>query len=237
MSDIRLLEIKKLTGHIRVITGLHIGAGRESIEIGGMDNPIIKNPVTAEPYIPGSSLKGKLRSILEVATGNVSRDGSTHQCAREDCFICRAFGNTKDTQYGPTRIIMRDAALNKAATRENLPLLDEDFSPMDIIEEKYENTINRIEGKALNPRPQERVVPGVIFSLEILYKIFDVDGDGGATDGEHFSQIRQGLHLLELDYIGGNGSRGCGQIALEMTEPQSIKPQDLLEGKSDGNAA
>ena len=62
-------EIKMITGTIQVVTGLHIGAGNSEMHIGGTDNPVIKNILTNEPYIPGSSLKGKMRSLLQLYTG------------------------------------------------------------------------------------------------------------------------------------------------------------------------
>ena len=50
---------------ILVETGLHIGGGGENLNIGGLDKPIIRDPLTQYPYLPGTSIKGKLRSILE----------------------------------------------------------------------------------------------------------------------------------------------------------------------------
>jgi CRISPR-associated protein Csm3 len=48
-----------------VETGLHIGGGGETLDIGGVDKPVIRDPLSNQPYLPGSSLKGKMRSILE----------------------------------------------------------------------------------------------------------------------------------------------------------------------------
>lgn len=224
---LQLLHIKKLPGSIIVKTGLHIGAGRDTIEIGGMDNPIMVNPVNGEPYIPGSSIKGKMRSLLEVAEGKIT-DGDVHQCDHSDCTICRVFGSLKKTDYGPTRVVVRDAQLDRAKTRDNLNL-EEGFGPRTIIEEKYENSIDRIQGAAKNPRPIERVVPGTAFKLEILYKVYDVDGDGGRFDNEAFSLIEEGLRLIELDYLGGSGSRGSGQVRFELNKVEEIEPNALQE--------
>lgn len=238
MTSLSLKHIKRLKGQVRVLTGLHIGGARESIEIGGMDNPVIKNPVTGEPYIPGSSLKGKMRSMLEVALNKIMIDskgnGIVHdKCGENGCPVCRVFGNTDDkVSYGPTRIIVRDAVLNKPKTCENLRLDDDDFPVTQIIEEKTENMIDRIRGKAINPRPQERVVPGSVFDFEILYKVYDVEGDGGATDEDLFRYVKLAMDMIELDYIGGNGTRGCGQIRFEAREPEILQPQSMLaQGK------
>lgn len=204
------LETKKITGKIIVKTGLHIGADNDKVEIGGMDNPIIRNPLTQEPYIPGSSIKGKMRSLLEWKLGKVAASrGMPCFCGKADCEICRVFGSANqgekgDEAKGPTRIIVRDAVLTKEWAekfREGKP----------IIEEKSENIINRITAEAI-PRPIERVVPGVEFDFEIAYRVIDT-GDGGAKDKEYFdSVVKEGLRLLRGDFLGGGGSRGNGQI-------------------------
>lgn len=203
------IETKKISGKIVVKTGLHIGAGNEKVEIGGMDNPIIRNPLTHEPYIPGSSLKGKMRSIMEWKTGKLeSTGGKVCSCGKTDCEICRVFGSANNSDSandrGPTRLIVRDAVLTdewKEKFRSGLPL----------VEEKNENSLNRITAEA-NPRPIERVVPGVEFDFEISYRVIDT-GDGGKMDKDYFeSVVKESLKILQSDYLGGGGSRGNGQI-------------------------
>ena len=206
------LSIKTIKGKIVVKTGLHIGAGNEKVEIGGMDNPIIRNPLTREPYIPGSSLKGKMRSLMEWKSGKLSETGGkTCSCGKSDCEICRVFGsanNSKSTEEqkgrGPTRLIVRDAVLTKEWS-------DEFKKGKVIIEEKYENSLNRITAEA-NPRPIERVVPGVEFDFELSYRIIDT-GDDGKTDEDLLNKVvLPALKMLQNDYLGGGGSRGNGQI-------------------------
>lgn len=205
---------KKLTGLIIVKTGLHIGAGNDKVEIGGMDNPIIRNPLTREPYIPGSSLKGKMRALLEWHFNKVAQNGGKPcSCGKPDCKICRVFGsanskkNNEDAQKrGPTRLIVRDAVLHEEDAekfRNGKP----------IIEEKSENSLNRITAAA-NPRPIERVVPGIRFRFELVYRIIaDDDKDNGKIDKDYFEKVVcKGLQLLENDYLGGGGSRGNGRI-------------------------
>ncbi len=209
------IETKKISGKIVVKTGLHIGAGNEKVEIGGMDNPIIRNPLTHEPYIPGSSLKGKMRSIMEWKTGKLeSTGGKVCSCGKTDCEICRVFGSANNSDSandrGPTRLIVRDAVLTnewKEKFRNGLPL----------VEEKNENSLNRITAEA-NPRPIERVVPGVEFDFEISYRVLDIDDKGGIdatgeTDKKYFKNVvLESLKILQSDYLGGGGSRGNGQI-------------------------
>ena len=208
------IAIKKIKGTIVVKTGLHIGAGNDKVEIGGMDNPVIRNPLTREPYIPGSSLKGKMRSLLEWKFDKINKDklGDPCSCGKADCPICRVFGsanNSKnaDTTKGPTRIIVRDAVLTKEWS-ENFKY------GKAIVEEKSENSLNRITAAA-NPRPMERVVPGVKFDFEIAYRVVDT-GDGGKTDIDNFDKVvKEGLRLLQNDYLGGGGTRGNGRIEFE----------------------
>lgn len=203
------ITLKKITGIIEVKTGLHIGAGNDRIEISGMDNPIIRNPLTQEPYIPGSSIKGKMRSLLEWMLEKVLVDGKVHSCSDKECPICRVFGagNSKDNENssrGPTRVIVRDAVLTPEWSQK---LKDGER----FVEEKMENSINRITAVA-NPRPIERVVPGVTFDFEMVYRIIDT-GDEGKTDEKYFTEVvLKGLKALQNDYLGGGGTRGNGQI-------------------------
>ena len=207
------IGLKKITGIIRVKTGLHIGAGNDRVEIGGMDNPIVRNPLTNEPYIPGSSLKGKMRSLMEWKLDKVlCNDGKPCSCGKAGCEVCRVFGSANNgknkdgtaEKRGPTRLIVRDAFLTETwaeKMRKGSP----------IVEEKSENSLNRITAEAI-PRPIERVVPGVEFRVEIVYRVIDT-GDGGKTDEELFkSVVLESLRLLQKDYLGGGGTRGNGQI-------------------------
>ncbi len=204
------IATKRITGRVVVKTGLHIGAGNDKVEIGGMDNPVIRNPLTREPYIPGSSIKGKMRSLMEWKLDKLKASGGkVCSCGSAECAICRVFGsaNTKSEEAkdrGPTRLIVRDAALTSYWKKKF-----KDGKP--IVEEKSENSLNRITADA-NPRPVERVVPGVEFDFEIAYRVIDT-GDGGTTDEKYFQEVvLEGLRLLQKDYLGGGGSRGNGQI-------------------------
>lgn len=195
------LSHKTIKGVLEVVTGLHIGAGNEKLEIGGVDNPIIKHPITRLPYIPGSSIKGKMRSLLEWDFGLVEKDkGTVHKCDNESCHICRLFGNSSQkSEQGPTRLIARDAFL----TQEYIDKIKEGI---EITEIKKENTIDRITAIA-NPRDMERISPGVCFDFELVLRIFDP-----VADQSCINTLKRGLSLLEKDYLGGSGSRGYGKI-------------------------
>ena len=74
-----------IKGKIVCETGLHIGGITEGVEIGGVDLPVIRDSLTEIPYIPGSSLKGKLRHLLEWELNKVFEEGNkgkfpTHTC-------------------------------------------------------------------------------------------------------------------------------------------------------------
>lgn len=210
----KLTNIKELTGIIRLRSGLHIGAGKDSVEIGGMDQPIIKDPVTQAPYIPGSSLKGKLRSLLETSvfmknegTRNAVMQGKPCDCGRKGCPACAIFGSHAspqkcDPDLGPTRLLMRDATL----TPEFMEMFKNGRLPMEV---KNENIINRVTGVAEHPRPLERVPAGTCFTLNITFRVYEDDPD------DLFDWVLKGLKLIQLDAIGGGGSRGNGQVVFE----------------------
>ncbi len=82
------------------------------------------------------------------------------------------------------------------------------------MEIKYENTINRVQGVAANPRPLERVPAGTTFALTIALKVFDSDMENGAHK-KLLGHVWQGLKLIEMDALGGGGSRGNGQVSFE----------------------
>lgn len=211
----KLVHIRELTGSIRLRSGLHIGAGKDSVEIGGMDQPIIKDPVTRAPYIPGSSLKGKMRSLLETSVfmknegtrRSVMDNGKPCSCGKKGCPACTIFGAHAAPQkceagLGPTRLLVRDATL----APEYMELFKQGRLPMEV---KNENIINRVTGVAEHPRPLERVPAGTCFTLNIAFRVYEGDAD------DLFDWVLKGLKLIELDAIGGGGSRGNGQVVFE----------------------
>jgi CRISPR-associated protein Csm3 len=206
----KLQKYKTITGKITVKTGLHIGGSSETIEIGGNDNPIIRNPLTNQPYIPGSSIKGKMRSLLEWKLEKIDPEGDPHKwCGDPDCPICRIFGTSSDeAKIGPTRLIVRDAEISQDYRNY---MKEKGITDFDLVEEKYENSINRITARA-NPRPIERVAAGVEFDFELSYRIFDMEGKFQVTDEDLFKYVLDGLKYIQQDTLGGAGSRGCGKV-------------------------
>lgn len=219
MTNISMKGRVRITGTIVVCSGLMIGAGKDTIEIGGVDNPLIKHPHTGDPYIPGSSLKGKLRFLLEWAFDKIREDGlpwgadAKYGQTDPGDQILRIFGTPIKKEAwsgGPTRLMVRDAMLEEAWKQKAA----EEFWPL--TEEKTEVVIDRIAGKAhdIGPRHMERVPAGARFDMELVFRVFDL-GDGGQRDQDCLNWLIQGLYLLELDALGGSGSRGYGRVRFE----------------------
>jgi CRISPR-associated protein Csm3 len=218
----RMIGRVQLEAGLRVLTGLHIGAGKESIEIGGIDNPVIKHPHTGEPFVPGSSVKGRTRYLLEWAFGSLREDGhpwgfdanDSRQTFDADDPVQRIFGTPAKRESwsgGPTRLICRDAMLSTSWRDEILK------RGLSYTEDKTEVVIDRIAGKAhdrVGPRQTERVPAGAAFEAKFVFRLYDT-ADGGARDRQCLAWFIQGLDLLELDALGGSGSRGYGRVKFE----------------------
>lgn len=181
---------------LEVVTGLHIGGSKENVEIGGIDNPVIKVATRRnQPYIPGSSLKGKMRSLLEQINGATKVGGNEE--------VNNLFGFAEKDKSQPSKLIVRDAYLKdeSVAELENAPL------DMPYTENKFENTIDRVKGKAEHPRQSERVPAGAVFDVEMIVNVWDTDNKDALL-----KLLKQGISLIENDYLGGSGSRGYGQV-------------------------
>lgn len=201
--------VKKIiyTGQIQLITGLHIGSNK-TMSIGGPDKFIVRNPLNNIPYIPGSSLKGKMRSLCELYNGETSLRGDVSSDPYSNAGSL--FGTSADNDKGhSSRLIVRDAQLD-ISDKEQFANTELPYS-----ETKTEASINRITSKAV-PRTFERVPAGARFNFEMVLNIFDED------DEEKLKKtLRQAMDLLQDDYLGGNGSRGYGKIKfLEVKEDE-----------------
>jgi CRISPR-associated protein Csm3 len=225
----KLQKIIELKGKLILESNLHIGSGNIEMHIGGTDNPIIKHPHTLEPYIPGSSIKGKVRSLIELSSGAAAMAHKTHndggitsfktlssvstpEAKNEIESILKIFGfsgsdksDEAAKELGPTRASFTDCFLNKEwkdeATRNLWPLAVE----------KSETAIDRISGTAKRGslRQTEMVPAGAVFDFKMTFKIFCDE------DQKLFEKLKKGLELLEKDALGGYGSRGYGRIRFE----------------------
>jgi CRISPR-associated protein Csm3 len=215
----QLTHIHKLVGQIELVSGLHIGGSSTEMHIGGTDNPVIKNPSTKQPYIPGSSLKGKMRSLLEWRAGLVGvtdgkpvgfRDIAKPELSREQQSAAKAilklFGGAPEgdpdmdlvREIGPTRLAFWDCNLDPVWVAEM------DKHNLLLTENKTENAIDRIRGVAEHPRNTERVPAGARFVFQLTIKVHDGE--------DLIDDLLIGLKLLELTGLGGSGSRGYGKL-------------------------
>lgn len=206
----KLLAKYFIKGQIKAMTGLHIGGSKTALDIGGIDSNVIKN-AQGQPYIPGSSLKGKLRSMLVKGNG-------TEELKDDVKAIRELFGfppkqknsNNEEVEPEISRLIVRDSMLNDDIA-EKMRNQEDEFQELelDYTEGKWENTIDRKTGTAAGagPRQIERVPAGAIFDFELIYNVYD----DGKKD-EHLAEIKKAMRLLEDDYLGGSGSRGYGKI-------------------------
>lgn len=193
-----------VTGKLTCISGLHIGGSKESVGIGDNDNPVIRLTLgKQQPYIPGSSLKGKLRSLLQRKNGEV--DERQHNSA-----ISRLFGSMdrdRETPGNPSRLIVRDAYLTDDSDNE---LFNSTNTDMPYTEIKWENRIDRVKGVA-DPRQTERVPAGASFVVSFVINVFESDNESELTN-----TLKEAISLLEDDYLGGSGSRGYGQVEINL---------------------
>jgi len=224
---------------IHVITGLHIGGTGGGIQIGGIDKEIIRDPITQRPYIPGSSLKGKIRCLLEKHYQlplDPEKKIKIHTCKNPEdyrnCPICQVFGVPAEERFGTqTRLLVRDVLLDgeSAKTLGGLPL-EKLYA-----ETKTEVSIDRITSAA-NPRTIERVPAGAVFGPgEMVYTVFNSD-NGVAdpkSDVEHLYVVFEGMQLVEHDYLGGLGSRGSGKVEFRKISVCLRKRSDYFEKVTD----
>ncbi len=221
----QLLKKIVITGKIKAVTGLMVGASQNGMTIGGTNREVIRDPITREPYLPGSSLKGKMRSLVELLNGefgpaiNASKEPiAAGPSTNPDHLSAQLFGyipkddpdkseklNPNDRPYQrPSRLIVRDARLTPDS------ITDLGRTELLFTEVKTENAINRITSQA-TPRNFERVPAGAVFKLGMVLNVFE-----GDDEAELLRTLGQALRLVQDDYVGGGGSRGNGQISISL---------------------
>ncbi len=205
-----------LKGEFELLSGMRIGGSDDVLQIGGVDLTCIKDPGTGRPYIPGSSIKGRMRSGLEKLLGKVDGTrGAPCNCAKDECPICVMFGPHMKPNHtlGPTRIIIRDAHL----------VGDGSFT----IENKTESVNNRATGAAAHPRTVERVATGAKFAFEIAIQEYDWDKDFKYKDSGNkevsgrdalMEVVDHALCEMEDMGIGAGTGKGYGQIKIHCGE-------------------
>ncbi len=205
----------EISGKIEVVSGLHIGGSEAFAAIGAIDSPVIRDAYSDMPMIPGSSLKGKIRSLLWKRYPN-----GVERTPNDDVEeILRLFGSSEKKKIRNSRLIFSDSTMENWEELKRLGVQSQ-------TEAKYENTINRMTSEA-NPRQIERVVRGAVFPLSIVY-----NAEKETEIVEDIQLLKEGMTLLTYDYLGGNGSRGYGKVRfadLDVSVVVGDVPEDILK--------
>jgi CRISPR-associated protein Csm3 len=201
----------EITAVLNVLTGMHIGGTNEFAAIGAIDSPVVRDAITRLPMIPGSTLKGKMRTLL---SRQYSDKYMPVKVENDPEIVKRLFGDSKTKEYRNSRLQFSDSILSnigeikaRGASRPT--------------EVKFENKIDRITAVA-NPRQIERVIPGCKFEISIIYNINSDEQCDIEQIAEDFAAIGIGFKLLEYDYIGGSGTRGYGKVKFENIDVKGV---------------
>lgn len=224
----KLIKKILIEGTITAKTGLHIGGSSVGMSIGGVDATVVRNPITNEPYIPGSSLKGKMRSLLEKLEGEFGPHIGEHiqkgplttfvEGNESANLIVKIFGTMpekikdeegKRLEEVPSRLIVRDCELERTSAEKLAASKDTD---MPYTEVKTEVVIDRITSAA-TPRQLERVPAGAVFNMRMILNVYDGDDEKAMLD-----KIFEGLALVQNDYLGGKGTRGSGEVDIKINK-------------------
>jgi len=220
-----------VTGNVRVLTGMRIGGSSGGLKIGGVDLNVITDPF-GTPYIPGSSLKGKTRSIMEHFHDRHFNEKGIHLCRTDDaynsCPVCKVWGTMAGAERMAsstiTRLLVSDVFLDKDSISTKM----HDNLELAWTEVKFETAINRISGTASGTgslRQIERVPAGAVFKdMRMVFNVFEGD------DKDLLKEVFVALELLEHDYLGGMGSRGYGRVCFERLKVYWNSSQDYREG-------
>lgn len=221
MSENKFYTIKDkiiITADMTLITGMHIGASNDFSPIGAVDSVVVKDSLTGKPIVPGSSIKGKLRTIIaKLKSDSNEYFLSNHNNDKKE--IKELFGSSADNDIKEAKLQFYDLFLKNADELEKKNL------DLGYTEIKFENTINRATAVA-NPRQLERVPAGAIFEFKLIYNAIKSEKDSIVED---FILISSGIKALQLDYLGGSGTRGYGKVSFSnfKVEKASLTENDI----------
>ncbi len=222
-----------LGGELLCRTGLHIGGNRDSLVVGGHDLPVARDPATRLPLIPGSSLKGRMRALLEMLRGKVRFERAERDATDDEPDAIRMlFGQPSGARgFGPTRLVVRDALpvegekkSRETGTIDWWRMLETDGLGTEV---KAETSVNRVTAAA-HSRHVERVLAGSRFRLEFTLNVFDYLPD----EERLLKDVLVSLSLLEDSYLGGHGSRGYGRVEIKLNDtPAIVSAKDYESGR------
>lgn len=224
-QEIKMQDIVEFKGFLKVLgSGLRIGGEKGVGAPGETDNPILRHPITQMPYVPGSSVKGKIRSLLE--SRHCPQTQSTGlPCKCGECLVCQLFGCGESRNIkSPSRLVFRDCQ-----PTESTRSLWEDVGVSSEI--KTEVLIDRNKGLSygrIGPRKTERIPAESDFAFAFSLRHFE-----GDSLAEYYAMLAEGFDLLERHYLGGSGSRGYGQVAV-VGEDGQTPMSEVMRQKAGG---
>lgn len=205
-------------GELECLSGVHVGGNRDALSLTGVDHPVARDPATGAPIVPGSSLKGRMRALLETLRGRVRYDRADTAPADEVDAIDLLFGTRGAGRHGPTRLVVRDAVpAGHGRERDTISwweALDTDGLGTEV---KAETSINRVTAAAM-PRQVERVVAGSRFEVSLVLHVYDLWED----EERLLKDVLVALALVEDSYLGGHGSRGYGRVRFRLRENPAV---------------
>ncbi|MDR1657631.1 MAG: type III-A CRISPR-associated RAMP protein Csm3 [Deltaproteobacteria bacterium] len=222
---VKLKGIEEIKGTLKVLeSGLRIGGSKDNIGIGETDNPIIRHPITKLPYVPGSSVKGKLRSLLELRDCPTTQNNG-NPCSCGNCKVCDLFGPHDSKKVkSPTRLLFRDCQPKPETAKEwESAGVNSDLKQEVLIDRKTNTASGRI-----GPRTTERIPAGGEFDFSLVIRSFEGDNVAG-----FYQYLAEGFELLGKDYLGGSGSRGYGHVAFVAEDGTPLA--DYLRKRTEGS--
>jgi CRISPR-associated RAMP protein (TIGR02581 family) len=231
----RLTTRYRIEGLLVAETGLRIGAGK-SLDVGASDQPVIRDALN-RLFLPGSSLKGVLRSGLEAVLRGLDDprlracDPFVEPCTerlakrakqrnepievddvlREVCAVCGLFGSP----YLAGRVFVGD-----------LPLANGASSRTEVRDGVGIDRDRRVaQTKPAIKYDQEVVPPGTAFRLEMILENVD--------DPVQLGLVLKSLELLQTGELrlGGLTSRGLGRVSLAELRLERTDARRLLAGE------
>lgn len=226
-----------IKGYVVLRSGLCIGGTDTGLGVAGADRVVVRNPLTFRPYIPGSSLKGRMRSLMERLAGEFGTypQGNVGAPLKKAStptgqLVCDLFGVSSDDKAQlPGRLTVRDGQLVNFKTLEATDALDLPYTEI-----KTEAAIDRLTAKA-TPHHTERVPAGAVFALDMVVTAYQggADAEGIPTD-DLVALVKgalTGLRLVADDALGASGSRGYGKCAFHVQEVALMTPEAYLAGE------
>lgn len=229
----RLKDIFRLRARLHLVSSLNIGTGPGELLVGSVDSSTLRNPITSLPYIPGSTLKGRMRGLLESVAAVPTRfstqrnaPGTNQNPVHESIEALfgpspKSLASRRFTVGGSTRLSFWDCPVNQEWSSE------QQAAGVDILERRTELEIDRGTGQTIGrPRLTECVAAGAIFDFNATLSVFE--------DEELLPLVLDGLKLLEWEGIGSGTSRGRGRLHFEDLRANGVELQALLDERDNG---